>query len=113
LPEPPLQEIDWPVEQEVSPLLVVSYLHEGEMLVSLMYLAQADEPPVPSTEVKGLLLLERQELHRLCQVPQTLAQFLTEGGRAILTADFDHSLLLEPFIQLRLFSQILTLQPGL
>lgn len=113
LPEPPLQAIDWPAGQEIPPLLVVSYRREGETLLSLMYLAQADQMPVPSTEVKGLLLLNRYEIQRVCQTPLTLAQFLAEGGRASLGAEFDHSLFLEPFIQLRLFAKLLALQPAL
>jgi len=113
LPEPFLQPIDWPAGQETPPLLVVVYRREGETLLSLMYLTQADQMPVPSTEVKGLLRLNSKEIQWLCQTPMTLAQFLAAGGRASLGAEFDRSLFMEPFIQLRLLAKILALQPEL
>jgi hypothetical protein len=75
-----------------------------------MYLAQAEEIPTPSAEVKGLLLLEEAEIHRLCQIPMTLKQYLNSGGQAILRDKFDINLVLEPFAQLRLLSRILRVQ---
>jgi 8-oxo-dGTP pyrophosphatase MutT (NUDIX family) len=95
-------------DSENTPLLVVAYDREGKTLLSLMYLAQADELPVPSSEVKGLLLLARDDIHRLCQAPLTLEQYLNSGGKAILKGDFDQSLPLAPFTQLRLLSRILS-----
>jgi len=107
-----LMEIEWKHEgaQENIPLLVVSYCREAKTLLSLMYWAEADEFPAPSSEVKGLLLLDEQNIHRLCQEPLTLGQYLSSGGKAILRGDFDRHLLLEPFIQLRLLSKILLAQ---
>ncbi len=104
-----LKRIRWQheTEQEHTPMLVVAYRREGEILLSLMYLAQTDGFPTPSSEVKGLLLLEREELYRLCQEPITLEQYLCNGGKALLNHDFDKSLILEPFTQPRLLSRIL------
>jgi hypothetical protein len=76
-----------------------------------MYLAQAEGIPTPSAEVKGLLLLEKEEVHSLCREPLTLEEYLARGGRGILNADFDTKLLLEPFAQLRLLSRLLNVQP--
>jgi len=106
---PELQEIQWDdaADQDNIPLLVVSYRREGKTLLSLMYQAEADELPVPSAEVQGLLLLDKENIHWLCQEPRTLEQYLSRGGKAIITGDFDRGLFLEPFIQLRLFSRIL------
>jgi len=98
------------VEHEPNPILVVTYCRENEMLLSLMYLAHAEGFPAPSSEVKGLLLLTQEEIHRLCQESLTLEQYLIQGGKAILNAAFDRSLLLEPFAQLRLLSRILSIQ---
>ena len=114
LPAPELQEIGWdrPGDEGNLPLLVVSYLREGRKLLSLMYLAEAGELPVPSSEVQGLLLPDREKIHWLCQEPRTLEQYLGRGGKAIMTGSFECSLVLEPFIQLRLFARILAAQAG-
>jgi 8-oxo-dGTP pyrophosphatase MutT (NUDIX family) len=110
--ETQLQEIQWrhKIEQESIPVLVITYCREGKMHLSLMYLAQAKGLPKPSSEVKGLLLLKKQEVHSLCQEPLTLEQYLASGGKAILNAEFDTRLVLEPFAQLRLLSRILSVQ---
>jgi 8-oxo-dGTP pyrophosphatase MutT (NUDIX family) len=107
--EAELQEIEWQqqIEQEPMPLLVVTYYREDKMHLSLMYLAQAEGFPKPSSEVKGLLLLTPEEIHRLCQQPVILEQYLSRGGKAILNDEFDPRLVLEPFAQFRLLSRIL------
>lgn len=109
--EAELQEIHWQpgIEQEPIPILVVAYHHQDSMHLSLMYLAHTQGVPQPSSEVRGLLLLTKEEIHRLCQEQLTLEQHLTGGGKAILNAPFDVSLVLEPFAQLHLFSKILSL----
>jgi hypothetical protein len=110
--ETELEEIRWQHEtdQDNIPLLVVAYRREGRILLSLMYLALTDEFPTPSSEIKGLLLLEKENIYRLCQEPLTLEQYLNSGGKAILNDEFDMSLILEPFTQLRLLSRILIAQ---
>ena len=112
--EAELKEMCWEGEtdQEPIPLLVVTYRREGRTSLSLMYLAQADELPAPACEVKGLLLLDKDDVHRLCREALTLEQYLSGGGKAILNGEFDHKLILEPFIQLRLLSRILLTQPS-
>jgi ADP-ribose pyrophosphatase YjhB (NUDIX family) len=108
-----LQEMEWKnkIEHEPDPFLVVSHRREDHIFLSLMYLAHAEGMPRPSAEVKGLLLLCKDEIHRLCQETHTLGDYLARGGRAILNAEFDKSLVLEPFAQLRLLSRILDMYP--
>lgn len=108
-----LQEIEWQNKtvQEPVPCLVVSHRRERDIILSLMYLAHTEEIPTPSSEVKGLLLLTREEIHRLCREPQTLEQFLGSGGMAIMSAEFDKNRVLEPFLQLRLLSRMLQMYP--
>jgi 8-oxo-dGTP pyrophosphatase MutT (NUDIX family) len=108
-----LDEISWQVEIEQGPIpcLVVVHQRENSMHLSLMYLAHAVEIPKPSSEVKGLVLLTPEEIHRLCRGPLTLEQYLSRGGRAIWNTEFDKRLVLEPFAQLRLLSRILSLRP--
>jgi 8-oxo-dGTP pyrophosphatase MutT (NUDIX family) len=110
--DPALTEISWQhaADPEHTPLLVVSYGPEGSRGLSLMYLAQADRFPAASAEIKGLLLLDRVNILRLCHEKLTLEQYLSAGGQAILQADFDTHLTLEPFMQLRLLAKILTAQ---
>ncbi len=105
------QEIRWQheTEGEPIPILVVTYRREDQISLSLMYLAHAEGLPRPSSEVKGLLLLEKEEIHHLCQEPLTLEQYLSRGGKAILNGEFDPGLVLEPFAQLRLLSRILSI----
>lgn len=102
--------IKWEHAEEPAPLLIVAYFRAGETLLSLMYLAQTANSPTPSTEIKGLLLLKKEEIHRLCEEPTTLKQYLASGGQAILNYNFDQSLFLEPFMQLRLLSRILLIE---
>jgi hypothetical protein len=104
-----LETIQWQLETEHNPIpmLVVAYCREGKILLSLMYLAKTDQFPSPSLEIKGLLLLTKEDVHSLCQEPVTLEQYLNGGGKALLNYEFDRSLILDPFIQLRLLSRIL------
>jgi 8-oxo-dGTP pyrophosphatase MutT (NUDIX family) len=106
------QEIQWQckTDQEPVPILVLAYRNESSIHLSLMYLAHANGLPQPSSEVKGLLLLKEEEIDHLCQEPVTLKQYLVKGGKAILNYEFDTSLVLEPFPQLRLLSRILSVQ---
>ena len=97
-------------EQEHVPCLVIAYHREGNTTLSLMYFAYTNQTPSPSSEVKGLLLLQEDEIHRLCKEPTTLKQYLDGGGKAIMTDKFDTSLFLEPFAQLRLLSKLLNLR---
>jgi hypothetical protein len=107
-----LQEVQWERvdDQEAIPCLVVGHSRPGQEWLSLMYLAQAEQLPRPCSEVHGLLLLDPPGVHWLCQAKRTLEQYLQAGGRAILAGEFDRSLELEPFVQLRLLSKILEAQ---
>jgi hypothetical protein len=107
--EAPFREIQWQpeIDQEPNPILIVTYCREDKMHLSLMYLAHAEGVPQPSSEVRGLLLLGPEEIHRLCQEPVTLEEYLHRGGKAMLNAEFDMRLVLEPFLQLRLLSRML------
>jgi hypothetical protein len=111
-PNGELEEIAWKTEAENEPipLLLAAYHREGTTLLSLMYLAQIDCLPTPSNEVSGLVLLERKDIHRLCREAVTLEQYLLSGGKAIFRHEFDRSLSLEPFLQLRLLSRLLAIE---
>jgi ADP-ribose pyrophosphatase YjhB (NUDIX family) len=111
--ESDLQETDWhsKTDHEPSPLLVVRYCTESDTHLSLMYLACTEGSPTPSSEVKGLLFLNRNNIHQLCNESLTLEQYLDRGGKAMLNADFNVELVLEPFAQLRLLDKILYRQP--
>jgi hypothetical protein len=57
--------------------------------------------------MSGLVFLSEEVLHLLCREPMTLGQFLAYGGKALFNHKFDHSLFLEPFLQIKLLSRIL------
>jgi ADP-ribose pyrophosphatase YjhB (NUDIX family) len=109
-PDMALQEIEWEAEvpRDPKPLLVVAYddIEKGPVL-SLMYLAQSDEVPAPSGEVKGILMLDPESIELICRAPLILGQYLLGGGKAIFREAFDRNRTLEPFIQLRIFAQLL------
>jgi hypothetical protein len=107
-------KIQWQPEllQEPAPFLVVTYHQDRITTLSLMYFANTEGIPIPSSEVKGLLLLSETEIHRLCREPITLKKYLDCGGKAILKENFDLDLTLEPFVQLRLLSKILSRFPA-
>jgi len=107
----PFTEIHWErvPGQEPAPVLVVAHRRPDGISLSLMYLAQADGLPIPSSEVQGLLLLDRANIDRLCRKSLTLEQYLASGGQAILKGAFDRRMVLEPFAQLRLLGRILAL----
>jgi hypothetical protein len=111
--ESELQEIAWSsrTDHEPAPLLVVRYCCENDTHLSLMYLACTEGCPTPSSEVKGLLFLNSNNIHQLCNESMTLEQYLDRGGKAMLNANFNVELVLEPFVQLRLLDKILDRQP--
>ena len=109
--EPSKTQWQQKINQEPAPFLAVIYHRDGITTYSLMYFANAEGIPIPSSEVKGLLLLAETEIHRLCQEPMTLKKYLDCGGKAILKDEFDLSLILEPFTQLRLLSMMLSRFP--
>ncbi len=104
-----LEIIQWKQETEKkqTPILVVAYYRYGELLLSLMYLAKTDQFPTPTSEVKGLIFLDKEELQKLCKEAITLEHFLNNGGKAIIGHEIDKSLVLEPFTQPRMLSRIL------
>lgn len=107
-PDLPVIQWNYPAEQAYTPQLVVAYQRDGKSKLSLMYLATADRLPAPLAEVKGLLLLDEENIHRICRGPVTLEEYLAGGGRALLNYEFDPDQVLEPFLQLRLLSRILS-----
>jgi hypothetical protein len=104
-----LQEIAWDEARlpEPKPVFLVEHRINGKSALSLMYLAHSEQAPVPSAEVKGIALLDRERILQICQGAVTLGQYLDEGGQAIFSAQFDRELVLEPFVQLRVFAQLL------
>ena len=111
--EAELSRIQWQheAEPEPAPFLVITDRRDEITTLSLMYLAHAEGIPAPSSKIKGLLLLDEVQIHRLCQEPMTLEQYVNNGGKVILKEGFDVSSVLEPFAQLRLLSRILKVQP--
>lgn len=108
-PDSNLEVIKWQhhTSKTPTPYLVVAYQRDDTTTLSLMYRAKSNGDPQPAAEVKGLVFLTNDELHRLCQDSLTLGQFLGNGGKAILNHEFDQRMVLEPFLQVKLLSKIL------
>jgi hypothetical protein len=121
-PEIEIQEVAWDPDGgpeggpegdgAPNPFLVVAAQPGGTAggsrpVLSLMYLAESDEMPAPSAEVKGILLLDGESIREICESPVTLDEYLKRGGRAIFSGEFDRTRRLEPFLQLRILAQML------
>jgi hypothetical protein len=104
-----VQAIPWSAldSSPVAPLLVVSARRGLSMHLSLMYLARAAERPTPSTEIRGLLLLRPDDVHRIAHQWLSLGAYLAAGGKAMLLDRLDEGAILEPFLQLRALSRLL------
>jgi 8-oxo-dGTP pyrophosphatase MutT (NUDIX family) len=104
-----MQPVAWqPADgSPVAPILVASRPPAIGGQLSIMYLARAIGRPIPSAEIRGLLLLEPPEIHQIMQGSLTLGAFLRAGGDAILHEPLDEARVLEPFLQLRALSAIL------
>ncbi len=104
-----LQEVRWDseIDPATRPCLVVTKSFEVDPSLSLMYLAQSGETPLPSNEVKGILLLDPDSIQEICQTSVTLDEYLKRGGRAILRQPFDQGRRLEPFIQLLILAEMM------
>jgi 8-oxo-dGTP pyrophosphatase MutT (NUDIX family) len=96
-----------------APVLIITTGSASELHAAVMYLAQTTGHPIPSGEVRGLLLLRPQDIQQMVHQPTTLRQYLDAGGQVLLRDTLDRDWLLEPFIQLRAFAQILALHPEL
>lgn len=122
-----LEEIPWERDSP-QPILVVAYGVDRTSgvnhfpdtslvgiaerpLLSVMFLARTEALPRPSGEVQGILLLDAERIRQICAETVTLDQYRQGGGKALLQGKFDGSRPLEPFIQLRIFAEML--QAGL
>jgi hypothetical protein len=84
---------------EVAPFVAIA---NPDGTVTPMYLGVSPDEPIPSAEAKGLLLLRPDEIHRLVESRRTLGEYLASGGSARVCEPLPHTLVLEPFRQLRL-----------
>lgn len=101
-PGQPLPTINWPGN---TPPVLVTERNDGTL--SVLYIAESQDPPQPASEAQGLLLPDRTWFHRLCTERLTLSDYLAQGGEAVLKAELSPSLPLEPSFQLRLFDRLL------
>lgn len=98
---------------DVAPLIVATRDARDEAPVTLLYLAQSEESPIPLSETKGLLFLSLPEIDKLVNRRVTMQEHLDAGGHAALRQDFPVTLPLAPFYHMRLLHRILALHPEL
>ena len=87
--------------------LVTSTKRNYERRAALTYLAVARENPQPFAETVGIIFLGHSQVLNLCANPVSLDEFLSQGGRMMLRGSVDSSLVLTPFLQLRLLPELL------
>lgn len=91
----------------VPPMLVVDDHRTTPGRRSLMYLARAHSAPVPSHEAMGLLLLTADDVQGIVCGGMSLGDFLDAGGQAVFRSTLSRTLILEPFLQLRVLAHLL------
>lgn len=96
--------------EEIAPILVKG--NEQESL-SIMYLFYSENEPNPSSETNGLLLLNPDDVHFICNNKITLNDFIKQNGKAILKGNINRDLFLTPFPQLLFLSKLLKEHPDI
>jgi 8-oxo-dGTP pyrophosphatase MutT (NUDIX family) len=94
-------------DDDVPPILVVADNRTTPGRRSVMYVARAESLPTPSHEAMGLLLLTADEVKKIVRGGMSLGAFLDAGGQALLRTPLSRDLVLEPFLQLSVLSQLL------
>ncbi|MDB5085246.1 MAG: mismatch repair protein MutT [Bacilli bacterium] len=79
--------------------------------ITPIFLASSDDEPMPSMEIKALMLLTRNDVVRLCSETITLDEFQSSGGQVLLGQQIDAKLPLKPFGHLIMLSIILEQYP--
>jgi 8-oxo-dGTP pyrophosphatase MutT (NUDIX family) len=97
----------------IAPFLIVSAQATDHQRLSVMYLAETSDQPVPAAEIAGLLFLKPHEIQRIVKQPTTLQHYVESGGQAILRTALDSTLVLRPLTQLRVLAELLQRHPEL
>ena len=92
------------LDEEIAPILVKG---NEQNSLSIMYLSYSENEPIPSSETNGLLLLNPEDIHYICNHKITLNDFIRQNGLAILKGDINRDLFLTPFPQLKFLSTLL------
>lgn len=114
-PEQRLQAINPPchLAHPVAPCLIVTAQAETGLRMSVMYLAETIDQPIPCAEMHGLMLLRAHEIQHITQQPTTLQQHVQSGGQAFIRTVLDTTLVLQPLAQLRVLAELLQRYPAL
>ncbi|RAP76107.1 NUDIX domain-containing protein [Paenibacillus montanisoli] len=97
------------IEEDHEPILVAK--RQDSNLITPVFLASADEAPVPAMETKGILILSPDNIKKICSERMTLGQYLESGGKAVFKEELPLHLLLEPFPHLLLLDTLIKKHP--
>ncbi|SDW21899.1 NUDIX domain-containing protein [Paenibacillus sp. CF384] len=97
------------IEEDHEPILVAKRPESN--LITPIFLASADEAPVPSMETKGILILSPENITKLSSERMTLGQYLKSGGKAVIKEELPLHKLLEPFPHLLLLDTLIKKHP--
>lgn len=103
-PEAEPERIEGVGGEGIRPVLISG---DREHPTSVMYLAEASTCPHPGADSKGLVLLNAEEIARVCERPTTLDEFLAAGGLLIENVALDRGMELVPRLQLRFLHRLL------
>lgn len=96
--------IEVKIDDGISPILIKG---QPDETLSIMFLAYSANPPQPSSETKGILLLTPDDIQLICTHEITLKEFLERNGKAMYTDTLNEDLILLPYPQLVFLSQLL------
>ncbi|QHT62550.1 NUDIX domain-containing protein [Paenibacillus lycopersici] len=106
--DPDLVPGGW-MEEDHAPILVAK--RPDSQLITPVFLASADEAPVPAMETKGILILSPGNIRKINSRRMTLGQYLESGGKAVMKEELPPDLLLEPFPHLLLLELLIERHP--
>jgi hypothetical protein len=103
----PLQQIY--VEGVITPIVICE---REDHSLSVMYVVESEDPPVPSGETNGIIILNPDEVHALCEGTWTLEEHKNNGGRIIEKKEMNLKLPLKPSPQVYILSELLREHKG-
>ncbi|MBM7587764.1 hypothetical protein JOC86_004338 [Bacillus pakistanensis] len=91
-------------DELIAPIVI---LEKEDHSLSVTYLVESEDPPVPSGDTSGIIILTPEEIHTLCEGSWTLEEFKYNGGRVIEGREINKNLPLKPFPQIHILSKLL------
>jgi NUDIX domain len=80
---------------------------------NVMFFANSNKEPQLSSETKGIIFVNENELMKLCSSEITYGDFKACGGRSIVSSDYDEDFILQPLGQMRFLARLIQERPDI